>query len=258
MLTRGGGALQRSQGRHLHTGSSRHQYDERACIVLQGFHEYIFRFAAITDYVLRFTIRTIGDVTDYPRKYSIKVDEKATTAVEGVDYSLSRNDYIIHPYQSTDSCIITLLRTPALRQKSLVLKLKLEANENFDIIFDSYTNSGAWNIPGDTLSALTYAIRFSEEYSEPHYWDWFGNDFFGKFTPTKMLELEKVMGWTYSDWNSGGSGTSKVQYGRMDFAANAFKNHLQKRADGGDPAREDDGSLMQLPGSYAVDYSAYE
>ncbi len=44
----------------------------------------------------------------------------------------------------------------------------------------------------------------------------------------------------------------------MDFAANAFKNHLQKRADGGDPAREDDGSLMQLPGSYAVDYSAYE
>ncbi|WP_290090067.1 hypothetical protein, partial [uncultured Duncaniella sp.] len=31
--------------------------------------------AAITDYVLRFTIRTIGDVTDYPRKYSIKVDE---------------------------------------------------------------------------------------------------------------------------------------------------------------------------------------
>lgn len=214
--------------------------------------------AAITDYVLRFTIRTIGDVTDYPRKYSIKVDEKATTAVEGVDYSLSRNDYIIHPYQSTDSCIITLLRTPALRQKSLVLKLKLEANENFDIIFDSYTNSGAWNIPGDTLSALTYAIRFSEEYSEPHYWYWFGNDFFGKFTPTKMLELEKVMGWTYSDWNSGGSGTSKVQYGRMDFAANAFKNHLQKRADGGDPAREDDGSLMQLPGSYAVDYSAYE
>lgn len=214
--------------------------------------------ANVTEWPIRFYVRTIGGVTNYPRRYAVAVDEAATTAVEGVDFSLSRNDFIIHPGETMDTCIVTLFRTPALRQSSLVVKLRLQPNENFDIIFDSYRNSGSWEIPADSLSAVTYAIRFTEEYREPGYWNWFGNDYFGPFTPTKMLELQKVMGWTYSDWNSGGQGSSKVQYGRMDFAAKAFQKHLQELADAGTPAREDDGSLMQLPGSYAIDYSAYE
>ena len=214
--------------------------------------------ATSTESTVRFYVRTIGDVTDYPRRYALEIDNEGTTAVEGTDFSLTRNDYTIHPGKSMDTCIVTLMRTPILRQKALVVKLKLMPNENFDIIFDSYKNSGSWQIDGDTLSAVTYAIRFSEEYSEPYYWRSFGKSFFGEFTAAKMLELEKVMEWTYRDWNSGGQSISKVQYGRMDFAAKAFQKHLQELADAGTPVREDDGSLMQLPGSYAVDYSAYE
>ncbi len=214
--------------------------------------------ASITEFPVRFYVRTIGGVTNYPRRYSLVIDEAATTAVEGVDFSLSRNDYIIYPGETMDTCIVTLIRTPTLRQKGLNVKLRLQPNENFDIIFDSYRNSGSWEIPADSLSAVSFAIWFSEQYNQPSYWSSIGHMYFGDFTVTKMLELEKAMGWSYADWNSGGWSTSQVQYGRMDFAAKVFQNHLQKLADAGTPVREDDGSLMQLPGSYAVDYSAYE
>lgn len=213
---------------------------------------------AYTEAPIRFIIRTMGDVTNYPRKYSLRVDEKGTTGVEGVDFSLSRNDFIVHPGESTDTCIVTLIRTPELRRIPKVVKVRLEPNENFDIIFDSYKNSGSWNIDGDTLSSVTYAIRYTETYNEPFYWRTFGRSFFGTFSAPKMLELEKVMGWTISDWNSGGMSGTKVQYGRMGFAAKAFQSHLQKLADAGTPVYDDDGTLMQLAESYAVDYSAYE
>lgn len=103
--------------------------------------------ADVTEIPLRFYVRTIGGVTNYPRRYALAIDEAVTTAVEGVDFSLSRNDFIIHPGETMDTCIVTLIRTPALRQSSLVLKLRLQPNENFDIIFDSYRNSGSWEIP---------------------------------------------------------------------------------------------------------------
>lgn len=214
--------------------------------------------AEYTSYPERFYVQTLGEVTDYDRRYSLTVDLDESTAVEGTDFSLDRNDYIIHAGQSRDTVIVTLLRTPTLRSKTLKVKLNLRANENFDIIFDSYKNSGAWNIDGDTLCATSYKILFNETYNEPSYWSFFGNDYFGKFTAAKMLELEKVMGWSYTDWRYAGMSGAKVAYGKMDFAANALQKHLQSLADAGTPAREDDGSLMQLPSPYAVDYTAYE
>lgn len=215
--------------------------------------------ASYTEYPIRFIVRTMGDVTNYPRKYSLRIDDKVTTGVEGVDFSLSRNDFIVYPGEATDTCIVTLLRTADLRKNPKVVKVRLEPNENFDIIFDSYKNSGSWNIDGDTLSSVTYAIRYSETYNEPIYWTSFGRTYFGPFTATKMLELEKVMGWTAYDWSYGGmAGVSKVQYGRMAFAAQAFQKHLQKLADEGTPVYDEDGKFMQLGASYTVDYSAYE
>ena len=61
------------------------------------------------------------------------------------------------------------------------------------------------------------------------------------------------MGWTHQDWDNG-----TVQLGALGYAAQLTHNHLQEAADSGNPILDDDGSYMQLTGSYVVDYSAYE
>ena len=65
------------------------------------------------------------------------------------------------------------------------------------------------------------------------------------------------MGWTVNDWSNAGSSGSKVALGKFDFAARVFQKHLQKMADAGTPVLDDDGSYIQLPAKYAVDYSQY-
>ena len=47
----------------------------------------------------------------------------------------------------------------------------------------------------------------------------------------------------------------KVSKGRMPFYARELQSELQRRADEGDPVYDEDGSYMQLPDAYRVDYS---
>ena len=61
-----------------------------------------------------------------------------------------------------------------------------------------------------------------------------------------------MMGWTYSEFSR------KNLYSISETLAMLAQIELQKRADAGNPAREADGSLMQLAGNYLVDYSAYK
>jgi hypothetical protein len=41
----------------------------------------------------------------------------------------------------------------------------------------------------------------------------------------------------------------------MPFYARELQSELQRRADEGDPVYDEDGSYMQLPDAYRVDYS---
>ncbi len=219
-----------------------------------------FSFASVNeaykDYDLRFIVRTMGNTVNEARPYKIAIEE-GTTAVEGVDFDLSRNDFIVHANNSTDTVWVRLIRTNTLRTTTLRIKLGLVANEYFDLPIDYYKNSASWSEDGTRNSATSYIIRFSEIYTEPFYWESFGGDYFGKFTINRYLELNKVMGWTVNDWSNAGSSGSKVALGKFDFAARVFQKHLQKMADAGTPVLDDDGSYIQLPAKYAVDYSQY-
>ena len=59
-------------------------------------------------------------------------------------------------------------------------------------------------------------------------------------------------GFTTTDWTWA---TGKVSKGRMPFYARELQSELQRRADEGDPVYDEDGSYMQLPDAYRVDYS---
>lgn len=202
-----------------------------------------------------FNVRTMGDVVNYDRPYVLKIISDETTAIEGEDFDLENNEFMIKANKSSDFVRVYLKRTAKLRKTTLRIKLGVVANEYFDVPIDSYKNSSNWNVDGTINSATSFKIIFNEKYIAPNYWNSFGTDFFGDFTVARYIELNKVMGWTVKDWSNAGFQGAKVQFGRFDFAAKTFQKYLQEMANADTPVLDDDGSYIQLPAGYEVDYS---
>lgn len=200
-------------------------------------------------------VKTMGKTKDYPRPVKIVVDKEASSALEGVDFTVGLDTIAIPANASSFNVPVTLIRSDELLTTSKRIVFRLEENEYFKLLIPEYRASSSWAAMADTLSALSFTVVFNEQYTEPFYYLIFGGDFFGAWSPKKFQVLNEVMGWTVRDWNNAGN---KVAYGRFDFAAKAVRRHLQEMADNGTPVTEPDGSFMQLAPKYAVDYSKYE
>lgn len=209
------------------------------------------------NYTLKFEVKLSGNITDKDRPFVLKVVADSTTAVEGRDYDISMNDYMIKAGEAAATIKVKLLRNPSLLQKMVRVYFRLEPNEHFELPIGDYKNSSGWNVAGPIYSAHDYYIEFGERYTQPSYWS-FGTSWYGAFSVAKYMELNKVMGWTVNDWSNAGGTGAKIGYGRLEYASAALQKHLQKLADAGTPLIDDDGkSYVQLAGSYLVDYSAY-
>ncbi len=200
-------------------------------------------------------VKTMGKTKDYPRPVKIIVDKEESSAVEGVDFTVGLDTIAIPANANQINVPVTLIRSDILLEKSKRIVFRLEENEYFKLLIPAYKASSSWTAMADTLSALKFTVVFNEQYSMPFYYEIFGEEFFGSWSPKKFRVLNEVMGWTVRDWNNAGN---KVAYGRFDFAAKAVRRHLQEMADAGTPITESDGSYMQLAPKYAVDYSKYE
>ncbi len=212
--------------------------------------------ASHVEHPVRFHVCTMGRISQQDRPYVLKFIPEISTAVEGEDFDMFRNDFLVHAGQVGDTVIVTVKRTPRLRKEKIVLRFRLEPNDYFSLPIDSFKNSTNWSSTAPNLPATSFTISVSETYKSPFMWRFFAVDYFGEFTVSKMLELEKVMGWTYSDWQS--APNNRIAQGKLGFAANLFKKHLQALADAGTPVLDDDGSYMQLAGDYLIDYTRYE
>lgn len=214
--------------------------------------------ADATSRVLSVLVRTMGKVTDYDRPIKVVIDEENTTAIEGVHYEENLDTLYIPAGESSVYARIKFLRAEDLLEKTVRLGLKLEANEYFGLYIDEYKNTNSYTTTGEMLDGTRFAFVVSETYTEPSYWGWFGDDYFGAWTAKKYVTLNSVMEWTVSDWNRAGGSGAKVVLGRFSFAATRLQEYLQEQADAGVPVTEADGTYMQLPEPYQVDYSKYE
>lgn len=212
----------------------------------------------VTQVPLRFYVRSMGYVVDYDRPFILSVKTDETTAVEGEDFELTPSEFVIPANQNMAEVRVIVKRTPKLTKQKVDVVLELQPNEYFELPIETYKNTVNWSDDDATInSATTYKIRFGEIYNRPTYWGWYGDTYWGTFTVAKYLELNKCMGWTVNDWNNSGTTGSKITYGRLEYSALAFQKYLQALANAGTPVTEEDGSYMQLPSAYAVDYSAY-
>lgn len=213
-------------------------------------------YAANTEEVLTYApVVLMGLVKDYDRPFRLRVDEEHSTAVLNEHFRLNLDSLYIPANSNTFNIPVVLIRHKDLKTRQLRIELLLEENENFSLLIRNYKNSNNWNATDVTLDGTRWKIIFDEQYTEPGYWTSFAINYFGKWTLKKYVFLNELMGWSHLDWLGGGG--SKVALGRFSYAANRLKDALQARADQGEPLYEEDGSLMQLPSPYEVDYSAY-
>jgi hypothetical protein len=205
----------------------------------------------------RFYVRTIGKIVDYDRPFILKVNLDESTAIEGLDFDISENEMVIPANENMKVVTVRLLRTEKLKKEKVQVVFTLEPNEYFEVPIETYKNTLNWSDDATINSAISYKIIWGEIYTKPSYWNSFGNSYFGTFSVTKFMALNKCMGWKASDWSSAGTTGAKIAYGRLDYAATEFQKYLQALADAGTPLTEEDGSYVQLPTKYAVNYSAY-
>lgn len=205
--------------------------------------------------ITQLTVKIMGNVVDYDRPFTLKVDEQASTAVRGTNFDFNESDCVIPAGAAQTYVPITIYRTPDLAEdeKKHFIEFYLEDNDFFTVELEQYKDIDDWAATGDTLCGSRYTIIFSEIYTVPFYYEIFGPDYFGDWSVSKEKLINSLMGWTHQDWDNG-----TVQLGALGYAAQLTHNHLQEAADSGNPILDDDGSYMQLTGSYVVDYSAYE
>lgn len=214
--------------------------------------------ASVESSVLRATVRTMGKVADYNRPFKVIVDPEGTTAIEGVHYEVNLDTCYVPAGESTAYVRVRFFRTSDLLTGRVRLQLRLQDNEYFTCYFNEYKNTNSYTATGTQISGVTYVFSVSEEYEEPSYWNWFGIEFFGDWTPQKFLVVNSVCELTVEDWDNAGYSGAKISYGRFGFFALAVQNYLQEQANAGTPVLDTDGSYMQLAAAYSVDYSAYE
>lgn len=204
-----------------------------------------------------FTVKLLGDTVGYDRPFKITVDEQST-AVRGTHFEIDDADCVIPAGKAEKRVPVKLLRHADLLKKAYRLVLNLEANDYFDLEMQKYKSTAQWNATGTTLSGTQYKIIFSELYTAPSYWSYYGTTYFGTWSALKEQKINELMGWLHSDWNYAGYSGYPVQLGKFAYAARKLREQLQAAADEGNPVKEDNGSYMQLGTEYSVDYSKYE
>lgn len=205
-----------------------------------------YSLANVVDSVLqvRIPVRLFGEVSDKDRPYRVKVI--GGTVQEGEDFTMP-DDFVLEGGAALSYVTVNLKKTDKLSDGVVrYLTLGLEENEYFKLYIKNLM------VGSDTINTQTLTIPFSMVYEEPWTWGFFALDKLGAYSHAKLMCILSVMGWTYKEF------TSKNLYSVSPSIALFMQIELQKRADEGSPVREADGSLMQLAGSYLVDYSAYE
>lgn len=202
---------------------------------------------------VRVPVSIMGELKDYDRPFTLKVDEEKSTAIRGEHFDFNDADCVIPANEASTKVPVVLYRHADLANKTVRIELCIEDNEYFTVELETYKNSTSWNAIGNNLSGKRYKIIFNDTYAVTTWWFFFGESFFGTWSASKEKRLNELMGWSHLDWVN-----SDIAYGRMGYAAKMFCKQLQELADAGTPVIDDDGSYMQLMPPYEVDYSAYQ
>lgn len=123
---------------------------ERIDTVLYSFSHYV----GVTDITHYFRIGLIGDTLSQDKEYSVVVVDSLTTATPD-QYTLPEGP-LFHKGSPVDSLPVTIHQVPSLKDKEVVLTLRLVDNAYFGLGYNDYRD---------------VRIRFNDKISQPKWWD---------------------------------------------------------------------------------------
>lgn len=193
---------------------------------------------AIIEKTYKIPIRVQGKLSTADRKVKLVIDP-SSTAVEGKHFKLPDN-IVMHAGKEVDTIEVKLFRTPDMKDKSMLLNLKLEENESFSTkMKDKVLNV----LTQKKLSFISFKLTFDDKLTTPP--GWFSG-FLGNFTAKKFFLMCDLMHLQPSMFNQK-LGSTGLSISDIQYYQNFMKRYLKDQKEQGNIIYEEDGTEMFFP-----------
>lgn len=153
-------------------------------VTSNGRDSILYSFNAVKENYLdvHIPVEALGIPVNQERKFSVRVAEDGTNAVEGVDYEGLLDEYVFDAGSCASEVSFRLLYKPELDNGSVRLNLELQTSSIFpDVLAEKKYMKVIWSnelfVPGGLDD-----------------WDWWYGRFFGSYSKTKHRYILNVCG----------------------------------------------------------------
>lgn len=198
---------------------------------------------------VRFEVKLIGQVTDYDRKFKIKVKHDVTDtleAKENVDYKAFPLEYAIPKGKASAFIEVELLRTPILATENRILTIQLEESVELGFL---YTRQQVDTLGVARKLDVQRVLKMNENFPQPRWWGIFGNNIFGNWSLKKQILICEIMEIDREKWIGDVVTDPKFSEGFLRFCGVKMHRWLQDRKAQGNPYFEADNVTPMEMGS---------
>ncbi len=202
--------------------------------VLQDSTDVTFVYQKGDELQVPVRIQLVGRPSGVERPVSIAASSE--NAVEGADYVLPEKAVIAAGETALDY-VVTLKRTDALKRTKKCLKLELLPNSQFALPVKAEVTTA-----GDTVTALTYRILFSDMFtSAPKAWE---KGLLGTFTQQKFELICRVLDIDPADFND----DSKMTLAMQSFVCSEMTVYVKQQKEQKDKGQAYDADAFDDKG----------
>lgn len=176
-------------------------------------------------------LQLVGRPADHDREVAVTIS--SDDAVEGTDYRLN-GKAVIPSGASAADYVVTLLRTPALKNGKKMIEMTISANEHFDLPVTEHVQLG------DTVSTLNFRIYFCDMFTKaPAAWD---DNLVGDFSQQKFELICDVLGIDPADFND----QSKMTLAKLLYISAEMTAYVKAEVAKKDAGEEYDENVFDI------------
>lgn len=201
------------------------------------------------DSILRIPVAVTGVASSTDRSFNLAVDPGAS-AVANTDYVLP-STFVVHAGRITDTILVTIHRTAALKAETRTFTLRLAANDQFktQIRYRSRnSNDLGYIAAGDTSATQTFKVLVSDQLQAGPFWDSYAY-YFGDFSEKKVRLMSEIAGMPLDFWNVDLYSSTQQRANALYYAGFTYR-YLSDQAFAGHTIFEADGVTPMTMGSY--------